>query len=153
MEREDHQVTVVANGKEAINRARAEPFDIVLLDIVMPVLGGLQSVRYFRPPLLNKSVTVHPYVFALTAYDQSNDIVVHYDAGFDGVIAKPLQNEDLNTSSKTVKSGSRRTMTHIAADVNDAQSRLLLDKIIIRDGLGLPDDITRERIWRSYRQG
>ena len=129
MEREDHQVTVVANGKEAINRARAEPFDIVLLDIVMPVLDGLQSVRYFRPPLLNKSATVHPYVFALTAYDQPDDIVVYYGAGFDGVIAKPLQNGDLNASLKAVKSGSRRTMAHIAANVNDAQSRLLLDKM------------------------
>jgi len=157
LEREGHVVTIVPNGVEAIGRARVEPFDIILLDIVMPVMDGLESVQYLRPPLSKMLVSVRPYVFALTAYDRPDDIAAYQQAGFDGVIAKPLRKGDLHASFSRVKNGDgptlTPTLTGIAANSPDAASRPLLDEAIIRDGAGLADDVTRERIWRSYRQG
>lgn len=157
LEREGHVVTLVVNGVDAIGRARAEPFDIILLDIVMPVMDGMESVQYLRPPLSKMSASARPHIFAHTAYDRPDDISAYHEAGFDGVIAKPLRKGDLCAALARVENGGgptlTPTLTGIAANSPDAASRPLLDEAIIRDGPGLADDVTRERIWRSYRQG
>jgi DNA-binding response OmpR family regulator len=62
---EGYNVTGVANGWEAIKTARAEPFDAVVLDLLMPDVDGYQTCRYMRhdPALCNLPVIIFSAVF------------------------------------------------------------------------------------------
>lgn len=148
LEREQHDVTLVTNGAEAIAKAQSVPYDILLLDIVMPVMDGFQTVQY-----LQRLMSRPTHIFALSAYDTEKDIALYRAAGFDGVIAKPLRPGDLSAALTVEKGGRRPSLVGVAANAQDAKARPLLDEAIIRDGPGQADDVTRERIWRSYRSG
>jgi len=148
LERENHQVTLVANGAEAIINIQSKPFDILLLDIVMPIMDGFQTVQY-----LQQLTSKPPYVFALSAYDTHDDIALYQASGFSGLIAKPLRPGDLEAAMSIGAKAGRPTLTGVAANAQDATSRPLLDNAIIRDGAGQADDFTRAQIWHSYRAG
>lgn len=146
LERENHEVTIVANGAEAIVKAQSMLFDVLLLDIVMPVMNGFQTVQYLR------QLTAQPaHIFALSAYDTEKDIALYSAAGFDGLIAKPLRPGDLMAALTVKKGGGRPSLIGVAANSQEAKSRPLLDEDVIRDGPGQADDVTRGRIWRNYR--
>lgn len=148
LERENHQVTIVTNGAEAIVKAQSKSFDVLLLDIVMPVMDGFQTVQYLR------QLTTRPdHIFALSAYDTQKDIALYRAAGFDGMIAKPLRPGDLTAALAIEAGGGRASLIGVAANNQDANVRPLLDEAIVREGPGQADDVTRARIWRSYRLG
>lgn len=146
LEREQHDVTVVTNGAEAIAKTQSRLYDVLLLDIVMPVMNGFQTVQYLQS-LISKPT----HIFALSAYDTQADIALYRAAGFDGVIAKPLRPGDLLAALSLEISGHRPSIIGVAANVQDAKSRPLLDETIIRESAGQADDVTRERIWRNFR--
>jgi CheY-like chemotaxis protein len=148
LEREHHDVTLVSNGAEAVIKAQSMPYDVLLLDIVMPVMDGFQTVQYLQ------HLTSRPtHIFALSAYDTEKDIALYSAAGFDGVIAKPLRPGDLSAALLVEKHRRRPSLIGVAANGQDAAARPLLDEAITRDGPGQADEVTRERIWRSYRSG
>lgn len=144
--RENHAVTLVSNGAEAIVKTQNIPFDVLLLDIVMPVMDGFQTVQY-----LNNLPCRPAHIFALSAYDTEDDVALYRAAGFDGIIAKPLRPGDLVAALGVDKGRGRPSLIGVAANVQDAHSRPLIDEDTFRDGPGQADDLTRERIWRSYR--
>lgn len=148
LERENHQVTTVTNGAEAIVKAQSKPFDVLLLDIVMPVMDGFQTVQY-----ISQLTTRPAHIFALSAYDTETDIALYRAAGFDGIIAKPLRPGDLSAALTVEAGGGRSSLIGVAANSQDANARPLLDEAIVREGPGLADDVTRARIWQSYRSG
>lgn len=148
LERENHSVTIAANGAEAIINIQSKPFDVLLLDIVMPVMDGFQTVQYLQ------NLTSKPtHIFALSAYDTLDDIALYQASGFSGLIAKPLRPGDLTAALSVINGSGRTTLTGVAANAQDAESRPLLDAAIIRDGPGQADEITRRQIWQSYRVG
>lgn len=148
LERENHEVTIVTNGAEAIAKTQSIRFDVLLLDIVMPVMNGFQTVQYLQ------QLTSRPaHIFALSAYDTEKDIALYRAAGFDGMIAKPLRPGDLSAALTVKRGRGRPPLIGVAANNQDAQARPLLNEAIIRDGPGQADDVTRQQIWRSYRSG
>jgi|GEM_PF-3661392 len=84
---------VVSNGKEAVERLEEEDFDIVLMDVQMPVMDGLQATRLIRgnenPKIANLPV------IALTASSQPEEIAQMKQAGMDELILKPIDSESL----------------------------------------------------------
>ncbi|GHA83075.1 two component signal transduction system protein [Algimonas arctica] len=148
LERERHDVTLVTNGAEAVVKTQSMPYDVLLLDIVMPVMDGFQTVQY-----LQQHTSRPTHIFALSAYDTEKDIALYRASGFDGVIAKPLRPGDLSAALLVKKNHRRPSIIGIAANGQDAAARPLMDEAIIRDGPGQADDVTRERILRSYRSG
>lgn len=87
---EGYRVTVAASGKEALTLAREQPPDVVVLDIMMPGIDGLEVCRRLRQvdPAL-------PILF-LTARDATSDQVIGLDAGADDYVTKPFSFEVLN---------------------------------------------------------
>jgi CheY-like chemotaxis protein len=83
----DYSFTMAENGKEAIEILSREPFDIILMDIEMPVMSGLETTRFIRermtPPLTSIPI------IALTAHDPRLFFEDFKDAGFDDIITKP----------------------------------------------------------------
>ncbi|CAN5691398.1 response regulator transcription factor [soil metagenome] len=81
--REGYQVTTAENGRKALNVARSDPPDLILLDIGLPDANGLDIAR-----TLQREMDI-PIIF-LTARDQETDIVVGLELGAEDYITKPF---------------------------------------------------------------
>ena len=83
------QVDVVSNGAEAIHALTTIPYDLVLMDVQMPGMGGLEATRLIREagsPVLNPRIPV----VAVTANVMPEDQQVCLEAGMDGYLSKPV---------------------------------------------------------------
>ncbi len=77
----------VRDGAEALEAARGGLFDLILMDIKMPVMDGLKAIAHIRA--LPDAVALTP-ILALTANADPWDAVGYLEAGFDGVVEKPI---------------------------------------------------------------
>ena len=84
-----HQVDAVENGRQAVEMNRQHIYDVIILDIMMPVMNGLDALREIR-----KSGD-KTYVIMLTAMAEVDDRVVGLDAGADDYITKPFSLKEL----------------------------------------------------------
>lgn len=91
-----HDVEFVMNGQEAVDAAAAHTFDVIFMDMQMPVMDGLEAVRKIR------STGDTTYIIALTANASESDRQRCLIAGMDDYLSKPLQIEDLKTALKSV---------------------------------------------------
>lgn len=85
----NNKIEEAENGQEAIDMLRANKFDIVLMDIDMPVMNGLDATKYIREHI-SKDIPV----IAVTAHMQ-NEIQSWGDVGFNKVIHKPINREEI----------------------------------------------------------
>ncbi len=93
LERSGHNVTAVSNGKDALDTARRDSFDVILLDEEMPGLTGVQVVDAMRKN--PASQTRAPILIALTGNSSPQDRDRLLAAGFDSVLGKPFRLETL----------------------------------------------------------
>jgi DNA-binding response OmpR family regulator len=88
LEREGHAVAVAADGRAALERARAQAPDLVVLDVLMPVVDGLDVCRILRAesdlPIL-----------LVTARSTENDLLLGLDLGADDYLTKPYSPREL----------------------------------------------------------
>lgn len=87
-----HRVSEAANGEEAVRAFQSEHFDVVLMDLSMPHVDGLEAVRRIR---LSEAKDHHVTILATTAHTMPGDRQNCLDAGMDGYISKPLQADEL----------------------------------------------------------
>jgi DNA-binding response OmpR family regulator len=102
--REGHRVTAVADGRQAIDRASTERFDIVLLDVALgPGPDGYEVCR-----ILRERRQVVPIIM-LTALDSEADTVLGLEAGADDYVRKPFGPAELRSRIRAVlrRAGSR----------------------------------------------
>ena len=88
LEKEGYTVSVAADGGEGLNKFRAESPDLVLLDVMMPVMDGYELVKIIRA----ESKTP---VIMLTAKAQTDDKVVGLRSGADDYITKPFEMKEV----------------------------------------------------------
>jgi PAS domain S-box-containing protein len=88
-------ITMVADGRQAIGRLKESDYDLVLMDCQMPIMDGYSATRELRQLEKIRGNGKHIPVIALTAYAMAEDIVRCKDAGMDGHIAKPVDIEEL----------------------------------------------------------
>jgi len=79
---------VVDNGETAVEKVRENNYDVVLMDIHMPGISGLEATKIIRT--FNKELTI----FALTAVTLEDKMHEFDEAGFDDIISKPFKQED-----------------------------------------------------------
>ena len=84
LERVGLQIDLAANGRQAVEMARSQDYDLVLMDVQMPVMDGLEATRILRSEGL-----ITP-VIALTAHSTKEDQKRCLQAGCDGFLFKPL---------------------------------------------------------------
>ena len=90
-----HRVTVAANGQEALDASEKEPFDVVLMDVQMPVMDGLEAVRRLRA---KEKAEGRPrtLILALSAHSSpGNGPEQCAKAEMDGYLAKPIRASEL----------------------------------------------------------
>jgi PAS domain S-box-containing protein len=95
-----HKVTTAENGRQCLAVLEKMEFDIVLMDIQMPVMNGEEALREIRTKEHGR--TEHLPVVALTAYSMRGDKELLREAGFDGYVSKPLLIKDLVEEMKRV---------------------------------------------------
>ena len=94
LEKQGHRITQATNGQEAIEAARKGCFDLIFMDIQMPVMDGFEATSEIRAYELIQGL--QPVVIvAMTAYALQGDKNRCLDAGMDGYIAKPIKDDEL----------------------------------------------------------
>lgn len=88
-----HVTRIAGDGREGLAAWRAEPFDLVLMDISMPVMSGLEAVTHLRAE--EASSGKHTPVIAVTAHAMKGDKEQCLAAGMDAYVAKPIKPAEL----------------------------------------------------------
>jgi len=84
----------VSNGKEALEALRSEPFDLVLMDVQMPVMDGVEATQSIRRGLAGDGVKNIP-IIAMTSYAMDGDREKFLNAGMNAYVSKPVDIKDL----------------------------------------------------------
>jgi len=91
-----HSVRIVSDGQQAVERFAQEPFDLLLLDLQMPELDGLEATRLIRQLEMQRGTSVRRVpIIALTARAMAGDREECLKAGMDDFVTKPINREDL----------------------------------------------------------
>ncbi len=128
LERLGYVAEVAVNGREAVLAAQRQPFDLILMDVQMPEMDGLEATRRIRAELPPEA---QPYIVALTANAMRGDRERCLNAGMDDYLAKPLQLADIRDLLNQLQFGvpadmpAQRAVPPAAAPPNDVSlSRL-----------------------------
>ena len=93
LEKKGHRVTVVSSGREALAALAQQAFDVVLTDIQMPDMDGLEMTAALRRE--ERQTGQHLPIIAMTAHAMKGDRERCLAAGMDGYVAKPIQDHEL----------------------------------------------------------
>jgi two-component system sensor histidine kinase/response regulator len=93
LEEAGHRVAIVGDGRQAVDALEAGRFDVVLMDVQMPVMDGFEAVARIRA--LPDSSRARIPIIALTAHAMKGDRERCLTAGFDGYLSKPIRAEIL----------------------------------------------------------
>jgi PAS domain S-box-containing protein len=92
LERLGHRADVVGNGREALEALRRERYDVVLMDVEMPEMDGLEASRRIHAEWLNDR---RPRIIAMTANAMQGDRETCLAAGMDDYLSKPIRRDEL----------------------------------------------------------
>jgi signal transduction histidine kinase/DNA-binding response OmpR family regulator len=92
LQREGHSVVLAENGRDAVEFAAERDFDVVLMDVQMPVLGGLEATQAIRAAETDRRRVP---IIALTARAMEGDREASIAAGMDGYLTKPMRADQL----------------------------------------------------------
>ena len=84
-----YQVDIANNGQEAVEQAKENAYDVIILDIMMPVKSGLEALKEIR------ATGNRTYIMMLTAMGEEDDKVTGLDAGADDYLSKPFSLKEL----------------------------------------------------------
>ncbi|HEX2756655.1 MAG TPA: response regulator transcription factor [Candidatus Limnocylindrales bacterium] len=154
-------VTAAVDGVEGLDRFRADPYDLVLLDIMLPRLDGYEVCRQIR-----RTSTVP--VVMLTARGDTMDVVVGLEAGADDYVRKPFDLPELIARIRAalrraggaadgatelrigtlIVDAAGRTVTREGADVPLTRTEFdLLTELVRHAGQVLSRDVLLDRVW------
>jgi signal transduction histidine kinase/DNA-binding response OmpR family regulator len=94
LEKRGHRVTLAANGREALAAIEKQAYDLVLMDVQMPEMDGLEATIMLRQG--EKGSERHQPVIALTAHAMKGDQERCLAAGMDGYLTKPIRPQELD---------------------------------------------------------
>ncbi len=94
LEKKGHSVTVTVNGSDAVAAFKKEPFDLILMDVQMPVMDGLKATTLIRES--EKKTGEHVPIIAVTAHAMKGDRQLCLEAGMDDYLSKPFKAADLH---------------------------------------------------------
>ncbi|MFE7173395.1 response regulator transcription factor [Streptomyces sp. NPDC057616] len=139
---EGYQVTAVADGVEALAQAHKSPPDVLLLDVMMPGIDGLQVCRVLR------AEGDRTPILMLTALVETADRIAGLDAGADDYVVKPF---DVDEVFARLRALLRRTSPdHVVPVDAPKEQPQVSDRQI--EAAGLRMDVQARRAWRGERE-
>lgn len=152
-----HAVAAALDGQEALDKLAAEPYDLVLMDLQMPVMDGLEATRRLRQRE-SADHTPRTPVVAMTARAMEEDRERCLSAGMDGYLSKPLEQRALFDVLAQVAgpATSDAPPMHDAAIPSTAITTVISDPALVRHVAGLflstaPPQL--ERLERALERG
>ncbi|MGE0759841.1 MAG: response regulator [Pirellulaceae bacterium] len=121
LERQGHRVVIAGNGKEAVSLATRQPFDLVLMDVQMPEIDGMEATSLIRAH--ERKNGGHLPIIAMTAHAMKGDREACLAAGMDGYVSKPIRAARLFEAIDEVLNNLRRA----AGASPDGDGKPLLD--------------------------
>ena len=85
----NYEVDIVYNGKEAVNKVQENIYDLIILDVMMPVMDGIQALKEMRKNNIKTPIML------LTAKAQIDDKVEGLDSGANDYLTKPFDKKEL----------------------------------------------------------
>jgi DNA-binding response OmpR family regulator len=118
LEREGFAVRAVASGEEALDHVKADPADLIVLDVMLPGIDGFEVLRRLR----RAGHTVP--VILLTARDEDVDKIVGLELGADDYLVKPFNPRELSARIRAVlrRQAELKTLEAKVAHIQDADS-------------------------------
>lgn len=107
-----HDVTVCGNGREAVDAVANQTFDVVLMDVQMPVLDGLAATREIRQR--EQDTGRHVPIIALTAHAMKSDRELCLAAGMDAFVSKPIRPDELTVVLANIAGGEESATSELA---------------------------------------
>jgi len=147
LEEKGYKAETVCNGIEAIEAIKKGNFDLVLMDIQMPEMDGLEATRKIRGASGDEFNTDIP-IIALTAHAFREDRDECLEAGMNGFITKPIKADDVVSEISRVMSG--RTCGTIESDGTDDNVKVV-DRDEMLERIGGNEDIL-VKIWEIFMQ-
>lgn len=127
LEKQGYRILAANSGVQAINMARSEQPDAIILDVMMPDFDGYEISRRLR----NNSDTIHIPILMFTARTQVADKVTGYEAGADDYLTKPIHPAELSSHLRTLLS---RTRTR---SLSPNEQGHLIGVVAAKGGLGV----------------
>ncbi|ELS55427.1 response regulator transcription factor [Streptomyces viridochromogenes] len=140
---EGYQVTAVADGVEALAQAHRTPPDVLVLDVMMPGIDGLQVCRVLR------AEGDRTPILMLTALVETQDRIAGLDAGADDYVVKPFDVEEVFARLRALLRRTSETQG-APADVPKQVPATAPDRLI--EAAGLRMDPQARRAWRGARE-
>jgi PAS domain S-box-containing protein len=138
-----HEVVVASHGQEAVALSEGQPFDVVLMDVQMPEMNGLDAAAAIR--VRERGAGGHVPIIAMTAHAMASDREQCLDAGMDAYVSKPLRAGDLFEAIEQVSSSMEAGDARAPAPVEGADADVF-DVETLRANFGGSHDLVREVI-------
>jgi len=109
LEKKGHEVTTAENGQEAVDLFLKGSFDVILMDLEMPIISGIEAARQIRAKEKASSIDTPAYtpIIAMTAHDEETERTACLVVGMDGFISKPIDIKTLNQTIQEIIAGSQ----------------------------------------------
>ena len=125
LERLGYRADVAANGLEVLSALRRQPYDVILMDMQMPEMDGLEATRRIRRDWPWEHV---PRIVAMTANAMREDREQCLGAGMDDYVAKPVQVHDLQAAlERCIAASGKRTLVPTAPPPDRPADEPVLD--------------------------
>ncbi|HBL75739.1 MAG: hypothetical protein A2W90_17295 [Bacteroidetes bacterium GWF2_42_66] len=127
-------VDIASNGKIAIEKLSANDYDVILMDIQMPVMDGVEATRFIREHM-EKPKSEIP-IIALTAHALKDDDKKYLSLGMNGYLSKPFKSDNLSSIIRKTLALQRNIQTeNISAEINQPK-HVLYDLALFRNMAG-----------------
>lgn len=120
---QQHLVEHAVNGLQALSLVKSGSFDVIILDIILPGLDGLELCKIFRQ-VLNLDTSI----IMLTARDSLNDKISGFDVGADDYLVKPFALAELSVRIQALK---RRSLQQSTRQLRVADLNFNLDTLVV----------------------
>ncbi len=128
-----HTAAAASNGTEGLDRLRSEPFDLIVSDILMPVMDGFQFCRSLKT---DESLRHIPFIFYTATYTEAEDEVFAAKIGADRFIQKPCEPEQLLATISEVMASAKKQETSASPEKTPAPeseiSKLYSERLVCK---------------------
>jgi PAS domain S-box-containing protein len=144
LDQKGHQVSIVGNGRLAVERATADTFDVILMDVQMPEMSGLEATEAIRER--ERATGGHVPIVALTARAMAGDREQCFAAGMDAYVSKPVRADELFSAIEAIVGSSSDAESTAPSPPSEERPAATIELSTLLKNFGGRADVVQEVI-------